>query len=467
MAETSETIDALILGSGQGGNPLASALAAKGQQVILVESKHVGGTCVNEGCTPTKTMIASAKVADQARRSASYGVHTGNVTVNMAEVRARKRQVVDVWRSGSEKRLESEKNIELVRGVGRFTGPKTIEVMLNEGGTRSFNAKTIFINTGLRSALPPGLGLEAVPYLTNETVMELEVVPEHLLVLGGSYIAVEFAQMFRRFGAQVTVVSHASQLLPREDPDVAQCLGTIFAEDGIEVILGAKATAASVAPSGGRVSLTITTQGGEKTLTGSHLLLAAGRTPNTDSLHLEAAGLKPDEHGFLPVNERLETGVPGIYALGDVKGGPAFTHISYDDYRILAANLLEGGHRTTKDRPVPYTVFTDPELGRIGMTVDEAKKAGHTVRTAKMPASKIARAFETGEDRGLMKVLVDKDSEQILGAAILAGQGGELAAMVQIAMEAKMPYTTLRDAVWAHPTWAEALNNIFFSWEDE
>ena len=467
MAEIPETIDALILGSGQAGNPLASALAAKGQRVVLVESKHVGGTCVNEGCTPTKTMIASAKVADQARRSAKYGVHTGNVTVNMAEVRARKREVVDVWRSGSEKQLESEKKIELVRGLGRFTGPKTIEVTLNEGGTRSFTAKNIFVNTGLRSALPPGLGLEAVPYLTNETVMELDVVPEHLLVLGGSYIAVEFAQMFRRFGAQVTVVSHAPQLLPREDPDVAECLGTIFSEDGIEIILGAKATAASVAPSGGRVSLTISTQGGEKTITGSHLLLAAGRTPNTDQLNLEAAGLKPDEHGFLPVNERLETGVPGIYALGDVKGGPAFTHISYDDYRIIAANLLEGGHRTTKDRPVPYTVFTDPELGRIGMTVDEAKKAGHTVRIAKMPASKIARAFETGEDRGLIKILVDKDSEQILGAAILAGQGGELAAMVQIAMEAKLPYTALRDAVWAHPTWAEALNNIFFSWEDE
>ena len=465
MAETSETIDALILGSGQAGNPLASALAAKGQRVILVESKHVGGTCVNEGCTPTKTMIASAKVADQARRAAEYGVHTGAVTVSMAEVRDRKRRVVDVWRSGSEKRLESDKNIELVWGLGRFTGPKTIEAALNEGGTRSFTAKNIFINTGLRSAVPAGLGLEAVPYLTNETVMELDVVPRHLLVLGGSYIAVEFAQMFRRFGAEVKVVSHAPQLLPREDPDIAECLAKIFAEDGIELIFNAKATAA--AKTGGGVSLTVSTEGGEKTLSGSHLLLAAGRTPNTDQLNLEAAGLKPDEHGFVPVNERLETSVAGIYALGDVKGGPAFTHISYDDYRIVAANLLEGGNRTTKDRPVPYTVFTDPELGRIGMTLDEAEKAGHTVRVAKMPASKIARAFETGEDRGLIKILVDKGSEQILGAAIMAGQGGELAAMVQIAMEAKMPYSALRDAVWAHPTWAEALNNIFYSWDGE
>ena len=466
-----ETVDALILGSGQAGNPLASAFAAKGKHVVLVESKHVGGTCVNEGCTPTKTMIASAKIADQARRAAEYGVHTGEVTVNMAEVRDRKRKVVEVWRSGSEKRLEDQKNIELVRGLGRFTGPKTVEVTLNEGGgTRSFEAASIFINTGLRSALPAGLGLEAAPYLTNETVMELDEVPRHLLILGGSYIAVEFAQMFRRFGAEVTVVSHARQLLPREDADIAECLAGIFAEDGIEVVLNAKATAAAVLPAGG-ISLTISTKDGEKTLTGSHLLLAAGRTPNTDRLNLQAAGLKPDQHGFVPVNERLETSVPGIYALGDVKGGPAFTHISYDDYRIVAANLLEGGPgttpRTTKDRPVPYTVFTDPELGRIGMTVEEAKQAGRSMRIAKMPASKIARAYETGEDRGLMKILVDKDSEQILGAAILAGQGGELASMVQIAMAAKLPYTALRDAVWSHPTWAESLNNIFYSWEGE
>jgi pyruvate/2-oxoglutarate dehydrogenase complex dihydrolipoamide dehydrogenase (E3) component len=462
-----EQVDALILGSGQAGNPLASALAAKAQRVIMVESKHVGGTCVNEGCTPTKTMIASAKVADQARRAAKYGVHTGNVSVNMAEVRDRKRKVVDIWRSGSEKRFESDKHIELVRGVGRFTGPNSVAVALNgNGGTREFTATNTFINTGLRSLTPPGMGLEAVPYLTNETVMELDQIPQHLLILGGSYIAVEFAQMFRRFGAEVTIVSNSPQLLPREDPDIAQSLLEIFNQDGIEVLLNAKALAA--ANTGNGVSLTVRTEGeSEKTLTGSHLLLAAGRTPNTETLQLEAAGLKADEHGFIPVNERLETTVPGVYALGDVKGGPAFTHISYDDYRIIAANLLEGGHRTTKDRPVPYTVFTDPELGRIGMTNEEARKAGHTVRTAKMPASSIARAFETGEERGLVKILVDRDSEQILGAAILAGQGGELAAIVQTAMAGKLPYTVLRDAVWAHPTWAESLNTIFFKWEGE
>ncbi len=460
-----EQVDALILGSGQGGNPLAAALAEKGKRVVVVESKHVGGTCVNEGCTPTKTMIAAAQIAERARQGSKYGIHAAPVTVNMAEVRNRKRSVVDVWRSGSEKRLSSNPKIELVRGFGRFTGPKQVEVALNNGGAaRVFTAENIFINTGLRTAVPPGMGLEAVPYLTNETVMELAEVPKHLLILGGSYIAVEFAQMFRRFGAQVTVVSHAPQLLPREDADIAAALLEIFQQDGIEVLLHAKALAAANTPEG--ITLTLATEGeSERTVSGSHLLLAAGRTPNTDALALEATGLKPDEHGFLPVNDRLETAVPGIYALGDVKGGPAFTHISYDDYRILAANLLEGGHRTTNDRPVPYTVFTDPELGRIGLGAAEAKKAGRTIRVAKMPASSIARAYETGADRGLMKIVVDADSEQILGASILAGEGGELAAMVQIAMMGKLPYTALRDAVFAHPTWAESLNNIFFQWE--
>ncbi len=456
-----EQVDAVILGSGQAGNPLAAALAASGQRVVLVESKHVGGTCVNEGCTPTKTMIASAKVAALARRAADFGIHAGPVSTDMAAVRDRKRKVLDVWRSGSERKLEGTGGIELVWGLGRFAGPQTIEVAPNDGGAdRVFAAKNIFINTGLRSLTPPGLGLEAVPYLTNETVMELDEVPRHLLILGGSYIAAEFAQMFRRFGAEVTVVSHAPQLLPREDPDVAEALRKIFAEDGIQVMVNAKAVAAG--NTGAGISLTVHTEDeGEHELAGSHLLLAAGRTPNTDALQLEAAGIEVDKHGFIPVNDRLETSAPGVYALGDVKGGPAFTHISYDDYRILKANLLEGGHRTTKDRPVPYTIFTDPELGRIGMTEAEARKAGYPVQVATMPASSIARAYETGEDRGLMKVVVDRDTEQILGAAVLAGEGGEIAAMLEIAILGKLPYPALRDAVFAHPAWAESLNNIF------
>jgi pyruvate/2-oxoglutarate dehydrogenase complex dihydrolipoamide dehydrogenase (E3) component len=460
-----EHVDAIILGSGQAGNPLAGACAGKGKRVVVIESKHVGGTCVNEGCTPTKTMVASAKIADQARRGPEFGIHTASVSVNMEEVRKRKRAVVDVWRSGSEKKLEEDKNIELVMGLGSFSGPKTVEVALRGGGVRSFTAEHIFINTGLRSATPNVEGLDTVPFLTNESVMELEHVPERLLILGGSYIAVEFAQMFRRFGSAVTVISNGRQLMPREEADIAASLGTIFADDGIDVILNAKATKVAKGTDG--IALTVQTKEGERTLQGSHLLLAAGRIPNSDALNLAAAGLKADAHGFIPVNERLETSAPGIYALGDVKGGPAFTHISYDDYRIVAANLLEGGDRVTTGRQVPYTVFTDPELGRIGMTADEARKAGHSVRVAKMPAEKIARAYETGEKRGLIKAVVDTDTKQVLGAAVLAAQGGELAAMLQIAMLGNVPYTTLRDGIWSHPTWSEGLNSLFFSWEDE
>ncbi len=456
-----EQVDALILGSGQGGNPLATALAGAGRTTIMVESKLVGGTCVNYGCTPTKTMIGSAQVAAKAKEAARFGIRVpGPVTTDMAAVRERKREIVAKSHEGSEKRYAGKENLELVRGFGRFTGERTIEVALNEGGgTRTFEAKQVFLNIGMRAAVPPGM--EAAPYLTNETVMELDRVPEHLVILGGSYIAVEFAQMFRRFGARVTIATHAKQLLPREDPDIAGCLETIFREDGIELALGEKASEARAVDGGVELAL----EGG-RTLTGSHLLLAAGRTPNTEELRLDKAGLQADEHGFIPVNERLETAVPGIYALGDVKGGPAFTHVSYDDYRILAANLLEGGSRTTADRPVTYTVFTAPELGRIGMTESEARAAKRDIRVARMPAVTIARAYEVGDDRGMLKVVVERGTDEILGAAMLASEGGELAAMLQIAIMGRLPYTALRDACFAHPTWAESLNSVLSKFAD-
>jgi pyruvate/2-oxoglutarate dehydrogenase complex dihydrolipoamide dehydrogenase (E3) component len=461
-----EPVDAIIIGSGQAGNPLAEALSKAGKRTVIIEAKHVGGTCVNEGCTPTKTMISSAQVAYKVKRAPEFGVHADDLSVDMTEVRARKRNVVNVWRTGSEKSLASAENVELVRGTGRFTSPNTVEVSLTEGDVRTFTAGWIFINTGLSSLTPPIDGIETVPYLTNERVMELDEVPGHLLILGGSYIAVEFAQMFRRFGSRVTIVSSSAQLLPREDPDIAEELRKIFEEDRIDLVLGAKATAVRIDNGTVRLSVTHEEQG-EQELSGTHLLLAAGRKPNTFALNLPAAGVAVDDHGFIQVNERLETSIPGIYALGDVKGGPAFTHISYDDYRIVSTNLLEGGHRTTRDRAVPYTVFTDPELGRIGLSEQEAKKAGLHYRVASMPASSIARAYETGEGRGMMKVIVNPDTRQILGAAVLAGEGGELAAMLQLAMAGNLPYTALRDGVFAHPTWAESLNTIFFKWRDE
>jgi pyruvate/2-oxoglutarate dehydrogenase complex dihydrolipoamide dehydrogenase (E3) component len=465
-----EQVDAIIIGSGQAGNPLAVALSKAGRKTVIIENRYVGGTCVNTGCTPTKTLIAAAKAVEQARRGTEFGFTTGELTMDMAAVRARKREMVDIWRSGSERSLEEAENIQLVRGLGRFTSATTVEVRLNDGGTCTFTAPQIFINTGLSSITPDVEGIETTRYLTNESVMELDELPGHLLILGGSYIAVEFAQMFRRFGSRVTIVSKAEHLLPREDADVADALKQILIEDGIVFVLGATAKVAHV--DDGTVVLNVklddgTEVGRERELTGTHLLLAVGRKPNTFALGLAAAGIEVDEHGYIPVNEKLETRVPGIYALGDVKGGPAFTHISYDDYRIVAANLLEGGHRVVSDRPVPYTVFTDPELGRIGMTETEARQDGLKIKIAKMPASSIARAYETGAKRGLLKVIVDAETDQILGAAVLTGEGGEIASMLQIAMAGKLPYTALRDMVFSHPTWAESLNTVFSHWQPE
>ncbi len=456
-----ETYDAIILGAGQSGDPLARALANAGRRVALVERDAVGGTCVNRGCTPTKTMIASARVAYLARRGADYGVGTGVVTVDMTKVRQRKRDIVTEFRGGDEKKLAEADGLALIHGEGRFTGPHSVEVALNGSGTRALTAAQIFINTGARPAVPKIEGLDGVPFLDSTSVMELSSVPEHLVILGGSYIALEFGQMFRRFGSRVTVIEQSDHLLGREDEDVASEMAKILREDGLELLLGAQATRAAGADGG--VTLTVKTPEGEKTVAGSHLLVAVGRTPNTDALNLAAAGVETDDAGHVRANERLETSAAGIWALGDVKGGPQFTHISYDDFRILQANLLHGGHRTTADRPVPYTVFTDPQLGRVGMTEAEAKKAGKNVKVAKLPMSEVARALETDETRGFMKAVVDADTQQILGAAILGMDGGEVMAVLEVAMMGRLPYTALRDATLAHPTLAESLNNLFLT----
>ena len=456
----SQTIfDAIIIGVGQAGNPLASALAKAGRRVALLERDAVGGTCVNRGCTPTKTMVASARVAYLARRGADYGVQTGPVTVDLTKVRQRKRDIVEEFRSSAESRLEKTEGIDLIYGEAKLTGPKTVEIALRAGGTRQVTAPQIFLNTGARPAVPKLDGLDQVEFLDSTSIMELGSVPEHLLILGGSYIALEFGQMFRRFGSRVTVVERSGQLLGREDADVAEEMAKILGEDGLEILTEAKAV--KVSQAGTEITLTLQTKSGTKTLTGSHLLVAAGRTPNTDGLGLDAAGVARDDHGFIQVNETLETNVPGIYALGDVKGGPAFTHIAYDDYRIVAANLLGNGRRTTSDRPVPYTVFTDPQLGRVGLTEAEARAQGKSVQVAKLPMHEVARAIETDETRGFMKAIVDTDTKQILGAAVLGVDGGEVMAVLEVAMLGKLPYTALRDAVLAHPTLAESLNNLF------
>ncbi len=424
-------MDAIIIGSGQGGGPLAGALARAGQSVALIEAEAVGGTCVNRGCTPTKTMVASARIAYLARRAADYGVECGPVRVDMGVVRMRKRAIVEQFRSGSEAGL-NKAGVELIYGSARFVDAKTIEV-----NGEKLSAEKIFINVGARPRQ-----LENCEGLDSTSIMELDIVPEHLLVIGGGYVGTEFGQMFRRFGSQVTMLVRGNRFLSREDEDVAEAMLEMLQEDGIDVHFNTPADQRSK-------------------FSYSHLLMAAGRVPNTDQLNLEAAGVATDKGGFVQVNEQLETNVPGIYAIGDCKGGPAFTHISYDDFRILRANLLEGGKETTTGRMVPYTMFTDPQLARVGLSEKEALKAGYNIAVAKIPMSHVARALELAETRGFMKAIVDLDTEQILGCAILGIEGGELMSMIEIAMMGKVPYTALRDSTFAHPTLAEALNTLF------
>ena len=452
--------DAIIIGAGQAGGPLSTALAQVGHKTAIIERVHVGGTCINEGCTPTKTMVASARVAYLARRAADYGVQTGPVSVDMTVVRKRKRDIVDSFRNGSQQRIVSAEGVDLLMGEARFLEPNVVEVRLNTGEIRTLTASTIFINAGARPSIPPIDGIENVPTLDSTSIMELGSVPEHLLVFGGSYIALEFGQMFRRFGSRVTIIQRSAHLLSREDTDIADEVANILREDGIEILL--ETSALHVAQnSNGSIEMAVRTTGGERTLTGSHLLVATGRIPNTDWLNLGAAGIQTDKRGFIQVNERLETNVPGVYALGDIKGGPAFTHISYDDFRIIRTNLLEHGNASIHDRLVPYTVFIDPQLGRIGLSESEARASGRAIRVAKMPMNYVARALEVDESRGFMKAVVDGESGQILGCAILGIEGGEIMAMLQMAMMGKLPYTVLRDAVFAHPTLAESFNNLF------
>jgi pyruvate/2-oxoglutarate dehydrogenase complex dihydrolipoamide dehydrogenase (E3) component len=461
--------NAIVIGSGQGGTPLASALAEAGQRTALIERQHVGGTCINEGCTPTKAMVASARVAYLARRANDYGVLTGAIRMDMQRVRQRKRNIIDSFRNGSQQRLERTANLDLIFGEASFSAATSLVVRLQNGTDRQLSADRIFINAGTRPGVPKLDGLEGVPFLDSTSIMELDVVPAHLLILGGGYVGVEFGQMFRRFGSRVTIVQSRSQVLASEDSDVAQQVAEILRQDGVEILLNARAeriaqstaVAASGGSAGSEIQLTVRAEGDPRALSGSHLLVATGRVPNTDSLNLSAAGIATDPRGFINVNRRLETNVEGVYALGDIKGGPAFTHISYDDFRILRTNLLEKGHATIENRFVPYTVFIDPQLGRIGLTEGEAGAQNKKIRVAKMSMNHVARALEVDETRGFMKAIVDAQTGQILGAAVLGIEGGELMSMLEIAMMGELPYSVLREATLAHPTLAESLNNLF------
>ncbi|MEE9263074.1 MAG: mercuric reductase [Vicinamibacteria bacterium] len=461
--ENPENYKAIVIGTGQGGKPLAGSLARAGWKTAIIEREDkVGGTCVIKGCTPTKTMVASARVAHLARRAADYGVRTSSVAVDMVRVRERKRDIVDLFSGGGRRGLEKLEHLDLIFGHASFTGPNEIEVAPPDGSPRRLTAEKIFINTGLRPLIPDIPGLKDLPYLDSTSIMELDSVPEHLLVLGGGYVALEFGQMFRRFGSKVTILQRSGLLLSREDPDVAEEIANILGGEGIDVRLKTRATRFEQ-DGEGQIVATVESAQGKETIRATQLLVAVGRVPNGDRLNLEAAGIRTDERGSIPVNERLETNVPGVYCMGDANGGPAFTHISYDDYRIIRDNLLEGANASTKGRFVPYTVFIDPELGRVGLTEKQAKSQGLDVQVAKLPMTRVARALESDETRGFMKALVDPKSQQILGGAILGVHGGEVMAVLQVAMMGKLPYTAIKEGTFAHPTLAESLNNLFMT----
>jgi pyruvate/2-oxoglutarate dehydrogenase complex dihydrolipoamide dehydrogenase (E3) component len=454
-----EHYDAIVIGTSQGGRFLPLELAKAGQTVALVERGQLGGVCVNTGCTPTKTMVASARLAYQARRAAEYGLRIGPVTVDLAAVRDRKRAMVAGARQNYASRLTLD-GLDVIQGEAHFTGPKSVEIALTDGGTRRISAPVVVIDTGTRSKPLAITGAGDVPVLDSTSIMELDVLPEHLIILGGGYIGLEFGQMFRRFGSEVTIVQHSPRLMKIEDEDVSDEVTAILREEGITVLTSSTPVRVESAD-GGRVRLTVHTQDGERQIEGSHLLSAIGRIPNTEALTPGAAGIRLDDRGFIEVDEHLETSVPGVYAMGDVKAGPAFTHVSYDDYRILHANLSAHERASTRDRIVPYAVFIDPQLGRVGMTEREARAQGRAIRVAKLPMSAVIRAIETGETRGFMKVIVDADSGQILGGAVLGTEGGEIMTMIQVAMLGKLTYAAMANAIFTHPLLAEGLNTLF------
>ena len=448
--------DAILIGSGQAANPLATKLAAAGWRTALIEKKFIGGACLNTGCTPTKTLIASGRMAYLARRSKDFGIHTGEVTIDIESVIRRKNAKVLAARESAAKHLLETHHLEVHFGTAFFSGPKEVTVLRDDGSNGTMTADHIFINTGTRPVIPSIPGLESIPYLTSDTILDFLVIPTHLAIIGGSYIALEFGQLYRRLGSEVTIIENNPRFLAKEDDDIAAEIKKFLEEDGIRILTGAGVE--KITPTDGGSRLTLSDQ---HALTASHVLVATGRLPETAALNAGAAGIALDPHGFIKVNARLETNIPGVYALGDVKGGPQFTHISYNDHLIVYKNLVEKADCSTEDRPVVYCLFTDPELGRIGVTEREAREKGLNFKVATLPAAKIARAWENDETRGLLKAIVDTHSKTLLGAAMLCSGGGELMTILQMAMKGNITYEALKEMVFAHPTYAESLNNLF------
>lgn len=443
--------DAIIVGAGQAGPPLAGRLTAAGQKVAVIERKHVGGTCVNTGCIPTKTLVASAHAAHIARRSADFGIGTGDVTVDMAAVKARKDRISLGDREGVESWLDGMDGATLIRGHARFEDPHTLRV-----GDQVLEADRIFLNVGGRAVAPDMPGLADVDYLTNVGILELDVVPEHLVIIGGSYIALEFAQMYRRFGAEVTVIEKGPRLTSREDEDVSAAIREILEGEGIQVVTGANGISFAKQDNG----FTVTPGADADPIAGSHLLVAVGRQPNTDDLGLDAAGVETDKRGYITVDDQLRTNVAHIWAMGDCNGRGAFTHTSYNDFEIVAANLLDDDPRRVSDRVPTYALYIDPPLGRAGMTVDEVRRSGRKALVGKRPMTRVGRAVEKGETQGFMTVVVDAETEQILGAAILGVGGDEVIHDILDVMTAKLPYTAISRTMHIHPTVSELLPTL-------
>src|SRR5712691_4827985 len=448
------TYDAIIFGTGQAGPALARRLAGVGQKVAVIERGRFGGTCINTGCTPTKTLVASAYAAHMARRGADYGFSTGGeVKVDMKRVKARKDYVVGLSNHGVERSLRSLENCTVCQGQARFVSPHEVEV-----GTEILGADRIFINVGGRAAVPKIPGLDGIDYLTNSSMVDLDFLPRHLLVVGGSYIGLEFGQMYRRFGSAVTVAEMGPRLVVREDEDVSEGLAAFLTREGVDLRLNAKCI--SVSKRDGEIVMGLDCAEGAPEVSGSHLLLAVGRRPNTDDLGLDRAGIRQDARGYIEVDDELRTNVPGIWALGDCNGRGAFTHTSYNDYEIVAGNLLDGDRRRISDRIPTYALFIDPPLGRAGMSEAEARKSGRRLLAGKMPMTRVGRAREAGETQGFMKVLVDADSLELLGAALLGLNGDEIVHSLLDVMYARKPYTTIQRAVHIHPTVSELVPTL-------
>ena len=454
-----EKFDAIIIGSGQAGNPLMFDLAGRGQRVAMIEKNELGGSCINFGCTPTKTLIASSTLYHRVQNSGELGVMTENVELDFKKVMDRKNDIVKLFRSSIEKGIDGSENIELYKGLASFIDKNTVNVNLNNGKEVKIQADRVYINSGSKTNVIPIDGLKNVEYYDSASIMALDELPEHLVIIGTGYIALEFGQMFKRFGSKVTMIGIEDAIISHEDKDVSNRIQEILEDEGIEILLNTNTK--RVKKNGNKTNIYIQRDEKEEKIECSHLMLATGRVPVTEDLKLKNTQVELDDNGNIKVDNKLKTNEENIYALGDVKGGPQFTHIAHDDYRIVVDNIFETGKRNTEDRLVPFTLYTAPQLGRVGITEAQAKEEGYDIMIGKLEMRKLGRAIEKDLTEGFMKVVINKENHKILGAAILGYQGGEIMAIIQVAMMADMKYEEMRDGIFTHPSLSEALNNLF------